>query len=202
MHLRLTSHPPKLPSNCSMVMETLRDGNGKEIGKRRYRVPMFGCVGQGHPLTAYRPDHTPRKIQFVLWTFTHVFDQDSPAVAEIMAMTKKKDAFPSGVDTSIGSSSWSWPGDVPSKQKLISFKEFDPTEQFFKRGAHAPLMIFLGGHSETRRTKKAQERRALKADARGFTWEYRQPTQKGKSNGKGKGGKEATKGKGKSSGSK
>ena len=32
-------------------------------------------------------------------------------------------------------SSWSWPEDVPSNQKLVFFTEFDPDEVFFKRGA-------------------------------------------------------------------
>ena len=201
---------PELPSNCSMVMETLRDEDGKEIEKRRYLVPRFSCLGQGFPLTTYRPEHPQRREQFVLWTFTPVFDKDSPAVAGIMGMTRTRDAFPFGVDTSIGSSSWSWPEAVPSKQKLASFIEFDPEEELFKRGAHAPLMIFLGAGSEVRRSKAAQQRRAANADRRGWTWERRQSTLKGKSKGKGKGeskgkgkgGKEAKKGEGKSSGSK
>jgi hypothetical protein len=193
---------PELPPNCSMVMESVRNVDGKEIEKRRYGVPKIGFLGQGYPLKSYKPDHPPRKEEFVRWTFTPVFAKESPAVAEIKAVARKSDVFPSGVNTTIGSASWSWPVDMPSKQKLTNFNLFDPSEEFVKRGAHAPVMIFLGGHSETRRTKKAQERRAMKADKRGFTWEYRQPTQKGKSKGKGKGGKEAKKGEGKSSGSK
>ena len=36
---------PTLPSNCSMVMETLRDENGKEIQKRPHPVPKFCFLG-------------------------------------------------------------------------------------------------------------------------------------------------------------
>ena len=107
-------------------------------------------------------------------------------------------------------SSWSWPEDVPSKQKLVPFTEFDPGEEFFKRGAHAPLMIFLGAGNEVRRSKEAQIRRAAAAERRGWTWERRQSTQKekaegkgkGQPKGKGKGGQEALEGEHKSSGSK
>ena len=178
--------PPELPSNCSMVMETLPEADGKPSEKRRYPVPRF-TWGQGFPLGSYKPEHRPRREQFVHWTFAPVFDKDSPAVAGIMEMTKNRQAFPFGVDTSIGSCSWSWPEDVPSKQKLISFEQFDPEKEFFKRGAHAPLMIFVGAGSETRRSKDAQRRRAANADKRGWTWERRQSTIKGKSKGKGKG---------------
>ena len=121
----------------------------------------------------YLPDNTSRREQFVFWTFTPVFDKDSPAVAGIMQMTRSKDAFPFGVDTSIGSSSWSWPEDVPSKQKLVSFKKFNPEEELFKRGAHAPLMVFLGAGNEARRSKEALRRRAANADSRG--WELGTP---------------------------
>ena len=93
---------------------------------------------------------------------------------------------------------------------MISFNEFDLDEQFFKRGAHAPLMILLGAGSEVRRSKAALQRRAAAADARGWTRERRQSTQKGKSEGKGKGqpkgkgkgGKEAQEGETQSLGSK
>ena len=65
-------------------------------------------------------------------------------MAGIMEMTRSKDAFPFGVDTSIGSSSWSWPEDVPSKQKLVSFSQFDLEESILHRGGPIPLMILLG----------------------------------------------------------
>ena len=121
-------------------------------------------------------------------------------MTEIMEQLDNKEMFPFGVDSSLGSSSWSWPEDVLSKQKLVSFEEFDPHNEFFKRGAHAPLMIFLGAQSQVRRSKAAQQRRAENADKRGWTWDRRQSMQKGKSKGTGKGGKGATKGEGKSSG--
>jgi len=172
-----------------MVMETLRDEDGKAIEKRQYPVPQFCFLSQGYPLTSYRPKHPSRKEQFVLYTLTPVFDKESPAVAGVMACTNNQDLFPFGVDTSTGSSSWSWPTDVPSKQKLASFKEVDPEEVFFKRGAHAPLMIFLGAGNETRRSKAAQHRRAANANRRGWTWERRQSAQIGNSKGQGKGAK-------------
>ena len=173
-------------------------------GKRNWEAPVSSSeacflLGQGFPLASYRPEHPPRREQFVLWTFTPVFDKASPAVAGIMDMTTKRDAFPFGVKTSIGPPSWSWPEDAPSKQKLVSVKHFDPQQEFFKRGAHMPLMIFVGAQSDIRRSKAAQRKRAAAADRRGWNWERRQTTQPGRSKGKGK-NESKGKGKGKSKG--
>ena len=65
-------------------------------------------------------------------------------MAGIMEMTRSKDAFPFGVGTSIGSSSWSWPEDAPSKQKLVSFSQFELEESISYRGRPIPLMVLLG----------------------------------------------------------
>ena len=130
----------------------------KTVERRRYLVPRFSLLGQGFPLASYRPEHPPRREQFVDWTCTHVFEQESPAVAGIMECATDTAAFPFGVDTSIGPSSWSWPLDVPAKQKLASFKEFDPDELFFKRGAHPPLISFLIVGNQLRRSQAAHQR--------------------------------------------
>ena len=102
------------------------------------------------------------------------------------AVATDKDAFPFGVKTDMGSSSWGWGEDVQCKQKLADFTAFDPQQQFFKRGAHAPLMIFLGSHNQQRRSRAAIESRNKKADQRGWTW-HRRHQDKGKGKGKGKG---------------
>ena len=167
-----------LPANCSMVMEIVRDDEGKEIGKRPFAVPRLGFLGQVHPLVCYRPTVPARREKFVQWTFTPAFDALSPAVAGIMESARSDKAmFPFKVDTTMGSTSWSWPECPPSKQKLASFEHFDPQRQFFKRGAHMPLMIYIGAPSEVRRSKAAQRRRAVNATRRGWTWERRQATQ-------------------------
>ena len=111
-------------------------------------MTTFYYMGQGYQPKSYKPVNAELKKQFARWTFMLVFKKDSPAVAGIMEMTRSKDAFPFGVDTSIGSSSWSWPEDVLSKQKLVSFKQFDLEEKILYRGAPAPLMVFLGAGSE------------------------------------------------------
>ena len=168
---------PPLPEKCSMVMEILRDDEGKEIERRQYGVPKMGVLGQGFPLASYRPLEPKRKEQFVNWTFTHAFDALSPAVAGIIQCTKDDKAmFPFDVDNSIGSASWSWPEAPISKQKLASYDLFDPHRQFFQRGAHMPLMVYIGGSSESRRSKDARARRCANADKRGWTWAWRQTT--------------------------
>ena len=198
-------------------METVRDGDGKEIEKRSYEVTEFYHMGQGYPLFSNKLDNAERKKQFVRWPFTPVFEKGSPAVAGIIHMVEHRKVFRFGVDTSIGNPSWSWPEDVPSKQKPVSFEQFDPENQLFKRGAHAPLMVYLGASRDCRRSGKAVIARAKAADRRGWDYNRRQSTKseckssgakkgEGKSSGskqkgKGKGRKGAKKGEGKSSGS-
>ena len=159
---------PKLPTTCSMVMEKLRDPKGKAIGKRKYLAPNVYSRCHGIPLTSYHPREPQRRERFVLNTFTPVFDEDSPAVAEMKACAINKELFPFGVDTSTGSFSWSLPEDVPSKQKLADAREFDPDGQLLNQGIHAPLMIFMGAGIKRKPEKK--ERKG-KADNRG--WEPR-----------------------------
>ena len=121
-----------------------------------------------------------RREQFVEWTLTPAFDALSPAVAGIIRSTKDDKAmFPFKVDTSIGSTSWSWPEGPLSKQKLASYELFDPDRELFKRGAHMPLMIYMGGSNEARRSKDALKRRAANAARRGWTWDKRQSTKVG-----------------------
>ena len=83
----------------------------------------------------------------------------------------------------MGLPSWTWKEDVLSKQKLTDFKEFDPQREFFARGAHAPLMIFVGTNSESRRSAERQASRNADADRRGWTIDRH----KGKGRGKGRG---------------
>ena len=171
---------PTLPANCSMMMEIVRDKEGKVTDKRRHEVPQFELLGQGYYLESYRPLEATRKEQFVMWTFTPVFDDSSSAVADIIECAKSDKAmFPSGVDTSIGSGSWSWPESQISKQKLASYDLFDPDKTFFKRGAHMPLMVYIGGPSDSRRSPLAMKRRAANATKRGWTWQRRQTTKGG-----------------------
>jgi len=167
---------PPLPENCSMVMEILRDENRKEHERRAYCVPRMVVLGQGFPLASYKPGVRTRREQFVEWTFTHAVKASSPAVADIIKCTRDKAMFPLTVDTSKGSASWSWPVGPISKQKLVDIDLFDPKRKLFNRGAHMPLMVFIGGPSESRRSKGALAKRAANAARRGWTWERRQST--------------------------
>ena len=57
-----------------MVMETVRDDEGKEIEQRPYGVPRMGVYAHCYPLASYRPGERTRREQFVQWTFTPAFD--------------------------------------------------------------------------------------------------------------------------------
>ena len=125
--------------------------------------------------------------QLVEWTFTPGVDPHSPAVAgPIESTTTDKAMFPAvagagPIDTTQGSKSWDWPAMPQIKQKLVEVRKFDPNAVFFRRGAHMPLMIYVGLSSQTRRTPEASTRRAERADARGWGKERRQGKgQKGK----------------------
>ena len=189
---------PPLPANCSMVMEILRDADGKEIEQRQYAVPKLEIMGQGYALTSYRPLETKRREQFVKWTMTPAFDALSPAVAGIIECTKSDKAmFPYKADTTIGSESWTWPEGPMSKQKLASYERFDPDKELFKRGAHMPLMIYIGSSKDTRRTPKSLAKRAENAARRGWTYDR---IQKHKAGIETSGGGKHSKGKGKHKG--
>ena len=155
-------------------------------------------MGQGYGLTNYRPLEPKRREQFVKWTMTPAFDALSPAVAGIIECTKSDKAmFPFKVDTSIGSESWTWPEGPVSKQKLASYERFDPDKELFKRGAHMPLMIYIGSSKDTRRTPKALAKRAENAARRGWTYDR---IQKHKAGIETSGGGKHSKGKGKHKG--
>ena len=160
---------PTLPATCSMVMEIICDEHGKEIEKRRYPVPQF-TFGQGYLLGSYHPKEEKRRAQWLEWSFTPVFDAESPAVAGVIHKAKYDRAqFPFEPDSSIGSASWSLPRGPVSKQKLPKYNLFDPQSHYFRSGAHMPLMIYVGGSNETRRSKVATARRATRAAERGWT---------------------------------
>ena len=156
-----------------MVMEALRDDTGKVIGNRFYAVPEMDFMGQGYPLTSYRPKDADKREQFVKWSCEPSFTTPYGAGYDDRKM------FPAKIDSSIGLPSSSWPQGPPSKQKLASIEHFDPKRQFFKRGAHMPLMMYVGGSSQSRRTKAALVRRNAQANKRGWTWEKRHPTRGG-----------------------
>ncbi|CAK0863844.1 unnamed protein product [Prorocentrum cordatum] len=140
---------PDLPANCSKVMETLREEDGREIGKRPYLITNIPFLGQGSPCTSYQPQVPARRDKCVQWSFTPVFDEASPAAAEVLDGAKNdKGMFPYRVDSTTGSASWSWSGTPTSKQKPVQFEKFDPQREMFKRGAHMPLMIYVGGPAD------------------------------------------------------
>ena len=88
-----------------------------------------------------------------------------------------RDMFPtikgSPLDYTIGETSWQWPEMSPIKQKLILLQQFDPDFNLFRRGAHMPLMIYVGSPRNTRRTRDALARREKRAENRGWGWEAR-----------------------------
>ena len=96
-----------------------------------------------------------------------------------------------------GPGSWCWSKGPLSKQKLPEYELFDPHRELFKRGAHMPLMVYIGNSNEARRSVHATRRRNATATQRGWTWERRH--QKGKQKGSGKDGKGGTRGGGKGS---
>ena len=120
--------------------------------------------------------------KFLKWTFDLVLDKNSPAVASLKnGMGADKGMFLLPIWEQ-GAQSWTWPSMPRSKQKLVELNKFDPTQEFSKRGAHMPLMIYIGEKNQTRRSQKAMRARAEAADKRGWNAERRQafPAGKGK----------------------
>jgi len=117
---------------------------------------------------------------------------NTSAVAEVITAAKNdREMFPTPkgektVDTTMGEASFSWSQMPLTSQKLFSTKKFDPTLTFFRRGAHMPLMLFVGDSTSTRRTPQSRRRREQKAEQRGWGREAREAKGKGKK-GRGKG---------------
>ena len=176
----------KLPSNWSNMETLVRDDDGNESGRRPWEVPVFNYMGQGYPLQSYRPQVVERRKQLVHWSFAAAVQQDDPAVAGIITCTRQdKGMFPFSVEIDIGSRSWQWPPLPLLKQKPVDVHMFDPQKRMSGRGAHMPLMVFMGMPSETRRTPAANQRRAQNAARRGWTQErIRQYQNKGKNKGR------------------
>ena len=169
------------------MQEIVRDEHGKEIERRPWEVPVFDYEGQGFALKHYRPLAVQRRNTFVHWSCAPALHQDDYAVADIIISTQlDKDMFPWQVNTAIGSRSWLWPTLPLLKQKQVNVNMFDPFKVMSTKGAHMPLMLFMGMPSDTRRTPKATQRRAQKAADRGWTQERIRQITLAKGKGKGK----------------
>ena len=141
---------PERPSSAWRNMELVTtDDKGREIAREPFEIRTFSMMGSGFPLASYRPQHTDTMKQLVTWTFEGVTKNDSPAVVGAMRASagdgRNMRMFPWAVDQNLGSASWTWPSMPPCRQKLIDIKMFDPRQEYFKRGGHMPLMVFVGG---------------------------------------------------------
>jgi hypothetical protein len=140
---------PDLPATCSMVMETHKLEEGKET-KHKISVAEISFLGQGYPLNHYKPKDEKRREKFVQWTFTPVLENEDEHSDMRKCAKEDKYMFHENVKA-VGAESWKWPEAKLSAQKIVSFERFDPDEKYFKGGAHMPVMIFIGGNSDTRR---------------------------------------------------
>ena len=164
--------PPERTSNNSMVMKIIKDADGKEITRKPYEVHDYQIVNkekvQGYPLDSYLPKNKA-KADFVRWTFDCVQDGES-AVAEQKEATRKNPSLYPEAQFSFAVDSWGWPKMPLCNQKLVDIDRFD-VDTYFARGAHMPLMLFVGEKGRTRRSAEARAVRQEKAANRGFTRE-------------------------------
>ena len=163
----------------SMVMEVLRDESGKELSKKRFDIETIAEKGQGYDLSSYMPKGETLKAKFVDMTFEVVVPSDTQqsAVVEVRDEMKKiaKQTNLPCVDFTTGESTWDWSPMPICRQKLVRSELFDPYKEFSKKGAHMPLMVFIGDRGKTRRDPKSVARRNANADNRGWTAEKRTP---------------------------
>ena len=141
--------PVRTPNN-SMVMEVIRDEHGKEINRKPYDLHEYLIIKrdqvQGYPLSSYLPKNDAKE-EHVRWTFDCVQD-DQSAVAEQWAATERKPCWYPEANFDFAAESWDWPEMAPCSQKLVDYKKFDPDKTYFARGAHMPLMVFIGDKSK------------------------------------------------------
>ena len=93
--------------------------------------------------------HPRRRELFMKNTFTPVFGEETPAMAEMQAFSNNKEMFPHGVSTSMGGFSWFLPQDVASEQKVGCFDTSS-----YALGSCVPVMIFMGKEEPEKRGQK------------------------------------------------
>ena len=144
-----------------MVMEIIRDTEDKEVDRRPWQPHDYWIEDpsqvQGYPLESYLPKNKA-KHNFIRWTFDCVENRES-AVAEQRRATKKNASLYPDDKSSFAAASWDWPEMPISIQKLINPRQFN-AETYFSRGAHMPVMLFIGEKNKTRRSPEAEARRA------------------------------------------
>ena len=161
-----------LPENCRKVDKIVKDENGQDVNLGPYPIESHRA-GQGYHISTFQPKQPLRRNKLIENSFTPALQWNAAAQLEMVQLARDKAYFPFGINTSMGDYSWDLPMDKISKQKPCKFQLFDPSLQYFPRGSHAPLMIFLGSSSDGRRSTPADRRRAAKADARGWTRQRR-----------------------------
>ena len=164
-----------LPANCKLVHKIVKNEDDQDVDLGPFPVESHRD-GQGYPIKSYRPENAVRKEKLIENSFTPAFSWSAPAQEDMRRLALDKQYFPFGVDHTVGYYSWNLLEDKQSKQKLCDFALFDPNEEYFPRGAHAPLMCFMGKSSDGRRSEDARRRRYKKADIRGWPHERRQKT--------------------------
>ena len=139
---------------------------GNEIEYLVCAVPQMTVSGAGYTLPRLHPadpSKMKRKLRCVEWTFhpllsRRVIPMDyhcSMYATFINRAEVDESMFLSKLDSSIGLSSWFWPEGQISKQKLASCDLSVSSDG----GAHMPLMVDIGGSSQTRRRKRARAKK-------------------------------------------
>ena len=110
------------------------------------------------------------KEELIRWTFDCVewFNQVSAVAEQKAAMKKAANMYPAA-NFDFGAASWNWPEMTICSQQIVQQDKFDPNIGYFSRGAHMPLMAFIGEKGRTRRSQEGRVRRIEKAAARGWT---------------------------------
>jgi hypothetical protein len=157
---------PERPVTCSMVMDSHIDEEGTET-KITKPVAKFKFLGLGYSLLSYLPQNEIQRKKFVEWTFTPVL-ADAAEHADMLKCANENRGMFHERDRTVGAESWTWPESKLSTQQLVSFETFDPESKYLKGGAHMPVMLFIGAHSDTRRSPEACGRREAKAEQRGY----------------------------------
>jgi hypothetical protein len=163
---------PYRTNNNSMVMEHITDEAGNFIEARRYEAHQYTIADteqvQGYPLKSYMPKNKSQEA-LIRWTFDCVADQDEEsAFAEQKAAMKKIPHMYPAANFNFGAASWNWPQMAICSQKLVRQDKFDPEETYFARGAHMPLMLFIGEKNKTRRSQASRVKRQANGAARGW----------------------------------
>ena len=163
---------PERGENFQPTRKSVKDSQGKPtqqtIPYELSTVPRMPKASIGHPLKSFHPSDEKRRNLFVRQSFivSMAGELECAAVAEMTSVARSDTgAFKRPPNPTVAQDTFKWEQGDHYKNKPCDFSRFDPDFSLIRAGAHVPLLVYVGGSLEARRSPKAQTKRAAKRSA-------------------------------------